>query len=116
MTSKQIDLLRFLADFTARHGFSPNYAEMCDALGTKSRGNMHNLVARLKLDGFVKQSRLHAARNLLVTDKGLAALGKLAPKDHFAVAALSDDELTFLATQVQAEVEARCCRILGRPA
>jgi SOS-response transcriptional repressor LexA len=107
MTSRQWHLLNFITSFVAQHGFSPSYAEICAGIGSKSRSNVHNAVAILRRDGFVNWEGRYQHRSLFVTEAGLAKIGKAAPTDHVAVAALSDDALSFLAIQVQTEIARR---------
>jgi repressor LexA len=48
------ELLAFLKRYIGRFGYSPSYAEMCEGVGLRSKGSIHNLIARLKEQGRVE--------------------------------------------------------------
>lgn len=67
-TKKQHDLLRFIEDFIAQHGYSPSYREIMRGLNYTSVATVS-----LHIDSLIKRGHLnkrdHSARSLEVTTK-----------------------------------------------
>lgn len=55
LTRKQYDLLAYIADRLGNGGVSPSFQEMADALGLKSKSNIHRLVQSLAERGFIRR-------------------------------------------------------------
>lgn len=55
-TSRQQDLLRYIAGYQAAHdGISPSFTEMRDALGFSGNSNVHRLLAALAGRGRIRR-------------------------------------------------------------
>ncbi len=65
LTRKQHELLLYINDFLGRHGVSPSFDEMKDALGLKSKSGIHRLITGLEERGFIRRLP-HRARALEV--------------------------------------------------
>src|SRR6476620_10892204 len=55
LTRRQGDLLRYLAEYWMRYGYSPNYDEMAEAMGVGSKGAIHRLIGCLVERGHIKR-------------------------------------------------------------
>ena len=55
MTGNWEKVLRFIRAYIKLHGVSPSYAVMAEALGLKSRSNMHRMVKRLEEEGHLQR-------------------------------------------------------------
>ena len=55
MTEKQADLLAWIRDFIADHGFSPSYEEMRVAMGAPSKSDVFRMVGALEAQGKVRR-------------------------------------------------------------
>ena len=77
LTRKQHELLIFIHQHLTRHGVSPSFDEMKDALDLKSKSGIHRLITGLEERGFIRRLP-HRARALEVlrlpenADKGAA--------------------------------------------
>jgi repressor LexA len=60
MTRRQAELLRFIETFTRSNGVGPSYAEIADATGLKSRGNVHRMLVALEERGRIQRLPNHA--------------------------------------------------------
>lgn len=65
LTRKQFELLVYINDYLNRHGVSPSFDEMKDALDLKSKSGIHRLITGLEERGFIRRLR-HRARALEV--------------------------------------------------
>ncbi|WP_299399416.1 transcriptional repressor LexA [Pelagibius sp.] len=66
LTKKQHELLLFIHGHLQRHGVSPSFDEMKDALALKSKSGIHRLITGLEERGFIKRLP-HRARAVEVT-------------------------------------------------
>lgn len=71
-TPRQLDVLRFVRDFTAREGFAPTYDEIGIALRLH-KVTVFEHVGNLIEGGYATRDK-HKARAINITDKGHAAL------------------------------------------
>jgi len=55
LTTRMRDLLGFIKEYTAKHGVSPSYDEMRDALGIASKSGIHRLVISLERRGHIRR-------------------------------------------------------------
>lgn len=60
------ELLAYLKKYIGKNGYSPSYADMCEGIGLKSKGSIHNLIVRLKEQGKV-EVRGGSARTIRLT-------------------------------------------------
>ncbi len=60
LTLRQRDCLHFIRDFIADNGFAPNFEEIADGLGIRSRGTVHRYVHALSKSGHLKLHPLRA--------------------------------------------------------
>lgn len=65
LTRKQHQLLLFINDHLSRHGVSPSFDEMKDALTLRSKSGIHRLIRGLEERGFIRRLP-HRARALEV--------------------------------------------------
>jgi repressor LexA len=79
LTRKQYELLVFISQHLGKHGVSPSFDEMKEALGLKSKSGIHRLITGLEERGFIRRLP-HRARALEVTrlpeNLGAAAAGR----------------------------------------
>lgn len=61
LTRKQHELLLFIHRHVGKHGVSPSFDEMKDALGLKSKSGIHRLITGLEERGFIRRLA-HRAR------------------------------------------------------
>ena len=66
LTRKQHELLLFINQHLNRHGVSPSFDEMKDALGLKSKSGIHRLITGLEERGFIRRLP-HRARAVEVS-------------------------------------------------
>lgn len=78
MTPKQHELLKFITAYLDKHGISPNFDEMRDALGLRSKAGVHRLLGGLHEQGRITQVFGRSRSVLPVADNG----------DHLSTAAL----------------------------
>jgi len=57
LTVRQREVLVFLRAYQRRHGVSPTFAEICDALHVKSESTVFDLVSRLQAKGYLRRER-----------------------------------------------------------
>ena len=55
LTKKQYELLLYIDDHLKRHGVSPSFDEMKDALRLKSKSGIHRLITALEERGFIRR-------------------------------------------------------------
>jgi len=53
LTPRQHECLLFINEFSQKHGFSPSFDEIREALGLASKSGVHRLVHGLKQRGFI---------------------------------------------------------------
>ena len=64
LTRKQLALLKYVQGYVADNSYSPSYQEMMDALGIKSKSNVHRYIQILHERGHI--SRVYGrARTIL---------------------------------------------------
>lgn len=81
LTSKQLALLNFIDEFTAREGISPTYDEMAAAVGLKSKGRVHVIVSGLEERGRI--SRIpNRKRSIMVVDGKAADISRMTFPEH----------------------------------
>lgn len=66
-TRREGEVLAYLRQFTADHGYGPSIQEMCDALGLKSTSTVGYHLAGLAAKGWVKRI---GPRALWIADEG----------------------------------------------
>jgi SOS-response transcriptional repressor LexA len=76
MTPARFGVLRIVAEFIRCNGYSPSYADLCDATGLSSLATIHGHVKTLQHYGYV-EGLFNRTRSLRVTRKGLRALSKV---------------------------------------
>lgn len=54
-STKQQEILVFLTEFTASHGYAPSTREICQAVGLKSTASVHYHMAELARQGLIAQ-------------------------------------------------------------
>lgn len=65
LTKKQLELLLFIEEHTRKHGVSPSFEEMKEAVKLRSKSGIHRLVSALEERGFLRRLA-HRARALEV--------------------------------------------------
>ena len=55
MTSRQLDLLRYIQGYLEAKGYSPSIGEMADGIGTRSRGDTHQALVELERLGCIRR-------------------------------------------------------------
>lgn len=70
LTKAQHKTLMVIRDYIDRHGFSPSYDEIRDALELSSKSGVHRLISALKVRGYVSSSG--GVRDLCITPAGAA--------------------------------------------
>jgi repressor LexA len=78
-TKKQRELLGFIEEFIAAHGYSPSYREIMKGLGYTSVATVSLHINNLIKRGHLRK-RDRSARSLELTNPSEAAQAKLAPK------------------------------------
>jgi len=68
VTPRQMDILRFVRDFRARHGYSPTMQEIADYLGV-SKVTVFEHVGALEKKGLLLRGARHKARSLQISDE-----------------------------------------------
>lgn len=63
MTERQRKCFDFIADYIAARGIAPTYDEIGKAIGSRSRGGIHDLVHRLVDQGLLTKTK-GGSRNL----------------------------------------------------
>jgi hypothetical protein len=53
LTERQLDVLRYLTDYIAKHQISPTYDEICHAMGLHSKSGVHRLLNGLVQRGCI---------------------------------------------------------------
>jgi len=73
-TARQVDVLRFIAQHTAEHGYPPTHREICVGIGVESTHGVAQHIEALKRKGLVSRKPL-VSRGVVVTALGRALLG-----------------------------------------
>ena len=55
ITKRQHDVLRFIRSYTSENGYCPNYDEIMQGIGLKSKSGVNRLVLELEQRGFVRR-------------------------------------------------------------
>lgn len=55
ITKRQRDVLRFIRSYTSENGYCPNYDEIMQGIGLKSKSGVNRLVLELEQRGFVRR-------------------------------------------------------------
>lgn len=55
ITKRQRDTLRFIKRYTADNGYCPNYDEIMQGIGLKSKSGVNRLVLELEQRGFIRR-------------------------------------------------------------
>lgn len=79
MTPRQLQLMVFVQNYVAEHGYSPNYQEMADGVQLASKGNVARIVHCLEERGYVRHLP-RKARSLGLTDDGAAVAQRFADR------------------------------------
>ena len=76
MTDNWERVLRFIRAYIKLQGVSPSYGVMAEALGMKSRSNMHRMVKRLEEEGHL-QRRPNKIYGVKVVDRSVREVSSL---------------------------------------
>lgn len=63
VTPRQMEILRFTADFIKKNGFSPTYAEIAKGIGSHG-GNVYHMVDKLCEMGYMRRPKFQSSRAL----------------------------------------------------
>lgn len=75
---KERELLEYLAQFQAQHGYSPTLAELAKATGHRSKSTIHMLIRSLVEKGYVQKVEGNTRVLKIIEDKvKLASMGNL---------------------------------------
>jgi repressor LexA len=77
-TKRQTQVLRFIADHAAEHGYSPSSREICAAIGIVGTNGAHDHVKALVRKGMVTRTSF-VARSTVLTESGKAFLESTRP-------------------------------------
>ncbi|MDE2020427.1 MAG: hypothetical protein KGJ13_08835 [Patescibacteria group bacterium] len=55
ITKRQRDVLQFIKVYTHRNGYCPNYDEIMQGIGLKSKSGVNRLVLELEQRGFIRR-------------------------------------------------------------
>lgn len=55
ITKRQRDVLQFIRRYTSKNGYCPNYDEIMQGIGLKSKSGVNRLVLELEQRGFVRR-------------------------------------------------------------
>jgi repressor LexA len=76
MTPKQKIVFEFITLYIQMKGYAPSYKNIADAIGTKSKSNIHKYVHKLRKQGYLSvQPR--ATRSMKVVDASAKRIAKL---------------------------------------
>lgn len=70
LTQRQLQLLKFIEEFSDRHGVSPSFEEMRAALRLRSKSGIHRLISGLEERGYVRRLAYRARALELVRTPG----------------------------------------------
>ncbi len=83
MTPQQKRLLDFVRAYHAEYGRGPTHRELCDALGTRSRGNVNKQLRALADYGFLRRGTEYSG-NYVPVEAGRGALAGVRTSDLIA--------------------------------
>lgn len=63
-TKRQREILTFITDFVANHGYEPSYQQIANSLGLKSKGGIAKHIAALEKKGLLSRSHENGSFNL----------------------------------------------------
>jgi len=66
VTPRQMDILRFVRDYRAKHGYSPTMQEMADCFGL-TKVTVFEHVGALERKGLLRREAKHRARSLQIS-------------------------------------------------
>jgi SOS-response transcriptional repressor LexA len=69
ITAGEMRMLRAIRDWQSAQHYPPTYAELCEALGYRSKNSAHVLIESLEDKGLVVHEQ-HRARKLGLTERG----------------------------------------------
>ena len=72
LTKKQKELLDCIKNYQDKHGWTPSYAEICEALNIKSKSQIYSLLNALEERGYCKRLP-NKSRSIILTDRGEAS-------------------------------------------
>lgn len=76
MTPKQKVVFEFITLYIRMKGYAPSYRNIADAIGVRSKSNVHKYVHKLRKKGYLSvQPRM--ARSMRVMDASAKAIAKL---------------------------------------
>lgn len=55
LTQRQLSLLSYIQEYQDKHGISPSFQQMANALGLKSKSNIHVLIEGLEDRGAIRR-------------------------------------------------------------
>lgn len=85
LTRQQSRLLDYIKGYVAEHHYSPNFEEMRDAMGFKTKSAVARLVSRLEERGRIIRRR-HMPRSIVLAESSVTE------RLHMLVAELCEDE------------------------
>lgn len=121
LTRKQKEVLTFLVHNQTSFDHPPSLAELCNALGLKSRGSLHKIVQALVENGFVEPTglkspgirltdkattRVHPASPNLVRYVGYIAAGK-------PIEAIEDEQYLAVPDEIKTDKSCYVLRVKG---
>jgi|VirMetMinimDraft_7_1064189.scaffolds.fasta_scaffold181430_3 SOS-response transcriptional repressor LexA len=73
-TKRQLDILRFIARYSAEHHYAPSLRDICDELGTTGTNGVAEHLERLEKKGLIGRAP-KVPRGLWLTDAGRDVVG-----------------------------------------
>ena len=73
-TKRQLDILRFIARYSAENHYAPSLREICDELGTTGTNGVKEHLDRLEKKGLIGRAP-KVPRGLWLTDAGRDVVG-----------------------------------------
>lgn len=73
LTKRQLEVLRFIADFSGRNSYAPSVRDIMGALGFSSCNAVADHLAPLERKGMIRRTR-NIARGTVITPEGHAYL------------------------------------------
>lgn len=71
LTKREVEMLAFLRKYIGAHVYGPSYAEMCDALGYKSKAGPARILEQLEERALIERLE-HRHRAITITAAGMA--------------------------------------------
>jgi len=72
LTDTQEKVLRFIAEFSAEHGYAPSYREIMVHMGYTSTNGVACHIKSLRKKGYLQEKPKHTARSMIPTNPGLS--------------------------------------------